>query len=113
MISTRSSKKIKSLKKYFIITLISAGLHYPAFPQKKIEFEFKNTSLKEALIKLIDEYNISLIFKDSIPDNYINSICIRCDDEDAVSEILKNTNLSWIKSDDQYIIYKSKNTPKF
>ena len=113
MASTLSSKTIKSTYKFFLLTYILTLFHSSIFSKEKINFEFENTSIKDALQILINKYNTPLIFQDSIPNKIINSTCRECTKEDALSKILKDTNLLWTKSNLQYIVYKSRHSMEF
>ena len=108
MTSTLSSKTIRPAYKFFLTTFIFTSFHGFIFSQGKIDFEFENTSIRDALEHLIDSYDVPLVFQDSIPKKIINKVCNKCKIEDAISKILKDTDLLWIKSNLQYIVYKSR-----
>ena len=108
MTSTLSSKALKPVYKFFLTTFIFTSFHSLFYSQEKIDFEFKNTSLRDALEFLNDNYDVPLVFQDSIPNKIINKVCNKCNREDAISKILKDTDLLWIKSNLQYIVYKSR-----
>ena len=55
MASTLSSKTIKSTYKFFLLIYILASFHSYVFTKEKIDFEFENTSIKDALQILINK----------------------------------------------------------
>ena len=71
MTSTLSSKALKPVYKFFLTTFIFTSFHSLFYSQEKIDFEFKNTSLRDALEFLIDNYDVPLVLQDSIPNKII------------------------------------------
>ena len=102
MISAQSSKKLNI--RLATVVLITLGLKQPLFSQTDIQFEFNNVKLKPALKALIDIHGMAIIFPDSIPNTPINAKCDDCNMEEAISKVLASTELTWEKTDTQFII---------
>ena len=62
MASTLSSKTIKLTYKFFLLTYILASFHSSIFSKEKIDFEFENTAIKDALQILINKYNFTKLY---------------------------------------------------
>jgi len=109
VISVPSSKK--SSIKLATVILITLGLKQPLFSQDKIQFEFNNVELKSALNALIEIHDMAIVFSDRIPNPSISAKCDECSMEDAISEVLSSTELTWRKTNFQFIvqIQESKN----
>lgn len=102
----RSSKLYwaKLLVIYFTLILNN---QIEAEAEKSISFSFKNVPLKNALKNIIEEFNLLIIYPDSILKNYnISSDCFNCKTEIALKKILIGTDLSWKSTGSQYIIFK-------
>ena len=104
MISALSSKIIKPDYKFLIIALIFLGFKIPLFSQGSIKFDFNGLELKPALQRLIEDHNVSIVFSDSIPNTSITAKCNGCNTDEAVSIVLSSTDLTWEKSNSQYIV---------
>ena len=113
MISALSSKIIKPNHKFLIIALIFLGFKIPLFSQGNIKFDFNGLELKPALQRLIEDHNVSIVFPDSIPNTSIIAKCNECNTDEAVSIVLSSTNLTWEKSNFQYIVLLPQTEPYF
>ena len=70
-----------------------------------IAFHFKQILLKNALEYLIINYDIPIAYQDDkIKDVIISAKCDKCTIKDAFKEILKDTDFTWKKVGNQYII---------
>ena len=81
--------------------------------QDKINFDYDNIRLRYALLNLIENHNVPVVFPDSIPPQYISSYCNNCDFDEAISRLLLQTKLRWEKSNNQYIIILSSMSEKY
>ena len=97
------SYNLKSLTSKYIL-LILLGATSSVLAQKKVNFQYNNIELKTALNNLINEYQLSIVFPDTIPNTPITQSCIDCSQDEALSLILSSTYLKWEKSNSQYII---------
>ena len=113
MISALSYKIIKPNHKFLIIALIFFGFKIPLFSQGNIKFDFNGIELKPALQRLIEDHNVSIVFPDSIPNTSITAKCNGCNTDEAVSIVLSSTNLTWEKSNSQYIVLLPQTEPYF
>ena len=74
---------------------------------KSISFSFEEIPLKNALENIVEEFDLYIIYPDSILKNYnISSYCSNCKTEKVLDKILSKTELSWKSNGDQYIIFK-------
>ena len=93
-------KYIQSLR----ILVVLFTLFQQIFSQNLISFDFKDTPLKTALLKLSNEYKIPIIFAETIPNPIINSNCNKCSETEAITSILSSTYLTWDKNKNQFVI---------
>ena len=103
-----SSNKERLSNKYYKLTFLLFVSLLKLFGEENITFDFDKIALKSALKYLIDEHNLVIIYPDNISDYTFSSICENCNSEKAISSILKETNLSWKKFGNQFVIYKKK-----
>ena len=96
-----------SFYKYYLILLFFILNHLFSLTKKEtINFEFKNKNLKSALIQIIDDYSLSIIFPEDVNNTIINSKCFNCSKQSALDSILNNTKYKWIKIESQFTIYE-------
>lgn len=99
---------VSSSKASFLTPILFIALcWFPLKAENSYSFSFENKPLRDALIHLIHEKNISIIFSDQGVDS--TSISAQCDDctpEEALDIILRSTPLSWKKTGQQFTIYK-------
>ena len=98
-----SSSKRPSLTSLILLALCWLPLQAEDF----FSFSFKEQSLRDVLIQLIQEENLSIIFSDrGVDSTYISAQCNECTSEEALDIILRGTLLSWEKTGQQFTIYK-------
>jgi len=76
-------------------------------PNNIITYNFQGIPLKTAVKELNSSYNISIVFNDALSNELINASCTDCSSDDAILELLSQTNLIYRVSGDQYIINSS------
>ena len=70
--------------------------------------------MKSALISLVEENNLSIIFSDEIPDTLISTSCNECSEIEAISAILSSSpSIIWKKNRSQFIIMRSPQSYRF
>ncbi len=88
--------------------LLSFFLFKPLFPQdtnQPVNFLYSNTSLESSLESLIEKYRLSIVYLDhQVQGKIINSECVDCSGDEALTKLLEGTSLIWVKNGDQYII---------
>lgn len=77
--------------------------------QNGIFFDVKEQTLSTVIDSLISQYRFSVVYQDSYLANVIISAkCEGCSEEEAISMLLKNTELRWSKKNNQFIIISEK-----
>ena len=75
-----------------------------------IQYSFINNKLSIALDYLQEKYQINIRYKkEEIKGIIVNSTCNGCDLKGALSELLKESALSWEKINSQIMIYRKSN----
>ena len=99
---------VSSSKRYFLTSFILLALCWlPLQAANSYTFSFNEEPLRDALIQLIHEKNMSIIFSDQgVDSTYISAQCHECTSEEAIDIILRSTPLSWEKTGQQFTIYK-------
>ena len=63
--------------------------------------------MKSALMSLLEQHEIPIIFSDDTPDTLISASCNECSDDEAISAILSSvSSITWKKNMSQYIVMK-------
>ena len=108
MIHVPSSDLSRGFYNFIKVSLISLGLLCPLFAQDGISFDYKNISIKSALMLLLEEHDIPIIFSDDTPDTLVSASCNGCSDVEAVSTILSSfSSITWKKNKSQFIVTRS------
>ena len=105
MVPIPSSKTLVIYKKYFKITLLLYFCFLELFGQEKITFKFDKIKVSSALNYLIDEHNLSIVYPSNIDEYIDSSTCKSCDQEKALSSVLKGTDLTFEKFGNQLVVY--------
>lgn len=89
------------------MSLILLGSLYSLFAQNSISFDYQDISMKSALMSLLEQHEIPIIFSDDTPDTLISASCNQCSDDEAISAILSSaSSITWKKNMSQYIVMK-------
>ena len=108
MIHVPSSDLSRGFYNFIKVSLISLGLLCPLFAQDGISFDYKNISIKSALMLLLEQHDIPIIFSDDTPDTLVSASCNGCSDVEAVSTILSSfSSITWKKNKSQFIVMRS------
>ncbi len=114
MVKHAHSSKVywsKLLVIYFYLILNNQII---AESEKSVSFSFEEIPLKNALENIVKEFNLYIIYPDSILIDYnVSSYCSNCKTEKALNKILSKTELSWKSNGDQYIIFKKTKKIKY
>lgn len=86
---------------FFIISIVSVR------SETNYTFSYSNQPLRDVLIQLIQNENLSIVFSDQSVDSLmVTAQCQACTDEQSINLLLENTPLIWEKSNNQFIIYE-------
>ena len=99
--------KLISYKFHILITFHLYNTIFAFTPKIIINYEFNNKNLKSALIKIIEDYNLSIIFPEDVINTSISAKCYNCSEKNAFDSLLIKTKYNWSKTGTQYTIYKS------
>ena len=103
-----SSDLSKVFHNFIIVSLISLGSLSSLIAQKGITFNHRDISMKSALILLVEQNDVSIIFSDDIPDTLISASCEECSEIEAISAILSSSSsVIWEKNRSQFVIMES------
>ena len=70
-----------------------------------IQFKYRDVPLKVALDTLVNNYELNIVYRDQIVSGvYTSGSCKNCTVEEAISALLKNSDLEWKRNKSQYII---------
>jgi len=106
MVKHALSSKIYWIKLLVIYFSWFSEFQIRAETQNNISFSFKKTPLKNVLENIVDEFNLFIIYPDSILENYnVSAECQNCNPNNALEKILKETPLSWKNDGIQYVIF--------
>ena len=107
MVKLAHSSKIYWAKLLVIYSSFFLSNQIIAESVKSISFSFEEIPLKNALENIVEEFDLYIIYPDSVLKNYnISSYCSNCKTEKVLDKILSKTELSWKSNGDQYIIFK-------
>lgn len=98
------------IKKHFLLValfqLCFLGYIYSAAKGDTITYSFTNEKLSLALNSLMNQYNISILYINNQVDSiFVNAECVNCSNEQALQNLLGNTQIKWKKLNEQYIVY--------
>ena len=79
----------------FILILITLVAKQLLLSQELIQFNFNNVNLKSALLTLISDHNVAIIFPDNIPNTLVDARCDSCSINEALNLVLQSTDLIW------------------
>lgn len=97
-----------------LLLLLVFFAYNPTFSQESsgIFFEYNNLPLSAVIDSLISEHELPIVYQDKYLENVRVSVeCHGCSAEEAVSKILDQTPLLWIKRKNQFIIISEKELP--
>tara|TARA_Y100001970_G_C14251907_1_gene872464 strand:+ start:1369 stop:4008 length:2640 start_codon:yes stop_codon:yes gene_type:complete len=111
VVATLSSnkKKYSNLKLLFLFWIFVSKV----LANNNISFDLEKANIKSAFNLLINDYNLIIIYPDQISELIFSGKCNECTEEEAITTILKNTNLSWKKINKQFVIFFPKLKNKF
>lgn len=100
----RSSKLFPPLIFLFAGLIILSRPVFAVSKDKSISFNFQDTTLKTALITLIDDHGVSIVFPDDIANDPISASCKSCTQEEAIAAVLSTSNLIWKHTGNQFTV---------
>ena len=111
VVHVQSSKRriIRKRVNPFFLILITLVAKQLLLSQELIQFNFNKVELKSALQTLIVDHNVAIIFPDNIPNTLVDARCNSCSIDETLNLILLSTDLTWEKSNIQFIIKKKAN----
>ena len=95
MVTRAPSFDLRKLLQIFLAGLIQLVPIFAGLNSGPITFKIKDTPLKTALLNLIEDHGISIIFPDTIPNISISASCEQCSETEAVKAVLAPSNLIW------------------
>ena len=101
------SSNLTSYKFQILITFYIYNIIFGFTPKVIINYEFNKKNLKSALIKIIEEYSLSIIFPEDVINTSVSAKCYNCSEETALDSLIIKTEYNWTKNGTQYTIYKS------
>ena len=100
--------KLIDINKLFLkFLVIFYPFHQQIIAQNLISFQFEDIHLKSGLSELSKQFNIAIIFPDSIDNPLISSKCDNCSKTEAVLSVISSTSLTWEKIGNQFVITPS------
>ena len=97
----------KNCKFYLILFIFLYKKIFCINADTTLSYEFKNQNLKTALVQIIENYNLSIIFPDKTINTLITSKCYQCSEKIAFDSLLFKTKYKWTKVNSQYTIYEA------
>lgn len=102
---TQSFKQVIYYIKYFRIIFLLVINVSEIQGQEEITFDFKDIKISSALDYLIKSHDLIIIYPDNIKERSKSISCKSCSGENAIASILKDTNFSYKKLRNQYVVY--------